>query len=100
LTSLRPDENDLVGEWVFAAGKMNGDATCARINHLISEVLKELGRDASGWDVLYVDPNDGRYWELTYPKSHMHGGGPPRLTCLSLEQAKVKYGDVLGKEEK
>jgi len=28
--------------------------------------LVEIGRDASGWKALYPDPNDGRYWELSF----------------------------------
>ena len=63
------------------------------LNGLWRKKLIEITTDTSGWDVLYRDPADGRYWELTYPQSHMHGGGPPRLTHLSFEQAKTKYGD-------
>jgi hypothetical protein len=95
MKNLQPCETELVGEWIFANGRMTGDEACDRIEYLTEKVLKEIGRDATGWDVLYQDPNDGRYWELTYPKSHMHGGGPPRLTCISAEQAKAKYGDVV-----
>ncbi len=33
--------------------------------------------------ILYIDNDDNRYWELTYPKVYMHGGGPPTLICIS-----------------
>jgi Immunity protein 27 len=43
-------------------------------------------------DVLYVDPSDSRYWELIYPDSQLHGGGPPTLRNLSEAAARKKYG--------
>lgn len=92
---LQARETDLIGEWKFVDGKMIGNETCERIEYLVSSVLREIGRDASGWDVLYCDPRDHRYWELIYPQSHMHGGGPPQLRCLTLNEAKIKYGDVV-----
>lgn len=70
------------------------DATARRIERLIDQQLVELGKDASGWDVLYRDPGDGRLWELTRPQSEMHGGGPPRLTVLSVDAARRKYGAI------
>jgi hypothetical protein len=90
---LRPDEADLVGKWVSVNGKVVNDETCERIHLLIRDryVEKVAG---GGWDTLYRDLNDGRYWELTYPQGEMHGGGPPRLTFLSMKQVREKYGDV------
>jgi hypothetical protein len=41
--------------------------------------------------VLYVDASDGRYWELIYPDSQLHGGGPPTLRNLSEASARKKY---------
>jgi hypothetical protein len=88
---LRPDETDLVGGWEVAGKKVVGDETCERIQTLLREQLEKVA--GSGWDTLYRDLGDGRYWELTYPQSHMHGGGPPRLTNLSVDQAREKYGN-------
>jgi hypothetical protein len=51
-----------------------------------------MARDSSGWDALYVDPEDGRYWELIYASSEEHAGGPPILTCISKQEASEKYG--------
>jgi hypothetical protein len=41
--------------------------------------------------VLYVDPTDGRYWELTYPQGDMQGGGPPQIRVVSEEDAQARY---------
>jgi hypothetical protein len=73
-------------------GKMTADDTSVRIDWLVKHVLTEIATDFSGWDVLYQDPKDGRYWELTYPQSEMHGGGPPRLRYMPEEEARKKYG--------
>jgi len=56
--------------------------------------LAKVAITESGWETLYRDPRDLRLWELTYPQSEMHRGGPPmlRCLCLSLEEAKAKYG--------
>jgi hypothetical protein len=95
MAELQPSETDLVGRWVSANGKVSGDETTQRIQHLITDRLKRVAATSGGWDVLYQDPRDGRYWELTYPDSGMHGGGPPRLAWLSSEQARQKYGDTI-----
>ena len=88
---LQPDETDIVGQWLNTSGRIEGDSVCRRIEWLVSERLKRLGADASGWEVLYCDPRDGRLWELTYPTGEMHGGGPPRLTMISSDAAARKY---------
>lgn len=92
MRTLQSGETNLIGEWKVVDGKIAGNEACERIEYLVSSVLKEVGRDATGWDILYRDPHDNRYWELIYPQSHMHGGGPPQLRCLTLVEAKTKYG--------
>jgi len=88
---LRPDERELIGEWIRVDDQIDGDYTCKRIQFLTEEYLKELGKDWSGWETLFRDPTDGRYWERTYPHSDWHGGGPPALFNLSEEEAREKY---------
>ena len=81
----------MMGEWLTIKGKVVGDDTCKRIDQLVAAHLIKLGHDVSGWDTLYRDPDDGRLWELIYPQSEMHGGGPPQLQFLAKEAARAKY---------
>jgi hypothetical protein len=96
---LQPDEMDLVGEWLATGKGVEADAVCSRIEWLVEHGLTQLGTDTSGWDTLYRDPRDGRLWELTHPRSEMHGGGPPRLTLIAPDVAATKYTSVLKDDE-
>lgn len=93
--NLLPNEVALAGTWNFTNGQLIADATCIRIAKIVKSFLIFLGRDASGWDAIYLDPADGRYWELTYPQSELAGGGPPRLECLKKSVALEKYGSAV-----
>ena len=85
---LKPDEVDLVGQGVRVIGQVRCDPICERINWLTTHYLRKV---ASGdWVVLYEDPDDRRFWELFYPESELQGGGPPRLTVLTRDQARAK----------
>ena len=53
--------------------------------------LEKLGHDASGWEALYRDRATGALWEVTYPYSEMHGGGPRRLSEIAPSDAATKY---------
>jgi hypothetical protein len=93
--ALGPQDSLLVGQWVKVDGKIEGDATCRRIEELLLSHLKEIASDTSGWGSLLFDPADNRLWELTYPQSDGHGGGPPKLQLIGHAQAIDKYGSVL-----
>jgi hypothetical protein len=90
---LKPDEVEQVGKWVAVNGQLRADKTCERIQWLTTHHLRKVAtsKQCGGWETLFEDPDDGRLWERTYPQSEMQGGGPPRLSVLSREQAKVKY---------
>lgn len=88
---LEPTETELVGRWVTDAGRVKADPTCERIERLVARHLERLAASDDGWSTLFRDPADARLWERTYPQSHMHGGGPPRLSCLSNEEAHRRY---------
>jgi hypothetical protein len=89
--ALRPEEEELMGMWVASPNGVVADDTCKRIERLTSGVLEHLAQDSAGWASLFRDPADGRLWELHYPQSEMHGGGPPSLRHLTKTQAEVTY---------
>lgn len=79
----KPQRNEclLTGSWIVEGGKARGDAACERINWLLLHHFQKISDSAKGgaWETLYRDPEDGRYWERTYPQGELHGGGPPQL---------------------
>lgn len=87
----KSDETSLVGSWTTKNGSAVQDGTCERIQWLIDHYLEQLIVDGENWLVLYMNPHDGEYWELSYPQSHMHGGGPPKLTRISKQIAETRY---------
>ncbi len=92
MAELAPEEVDLRGNWIVQDNRsVIADATERRIEWLTTQKPQRIMNDWSGWETLYRDPRDGRLWELTYPQSEMHGGGPRRLHILSREAAAAKY---------
>jgi Immunity protein 27 len=92
MAELATEEVDLRGNWIVQKDRsVVGDATEQRIEWLTTQKLERIARDSSGWETLYRDPRDGRLWELTYPQSEMHGGGPCRLHVVSRDEAAGKY---------
>ena len=88
---LGAGETLLKGRWLFDENGLCADDTAKRIGELTGSYLLEVARDSAGWDALYRDPADGRLWELTYPESNLHGGGPPQLRCVTPAQVSQKY---------
>ena len=91
MSNLQPHEVRLEGGWAAVGGKVLADSITERINELLTSGLTRLADAEGGWEILYLDEHDGRMWELTYPHSEWHGGGPPRLTHVSVDYAKSKY---------
>jgi hypothetical protein len=89
--NIKPSETVITGQWILQDGRPVADEDCTRIATLTKSHLVEVGRDPSGWNTLYRDPTDGRYWELVYPQGELHGGGPPELRYLTVEEASQKY---------
>ena len=94
---IEPSETLLTGQWIARSGRTIADDVCQRILTLTHSHLVKISQDASGWNVLYRDPNDGRYWELTYPHGGWHGGGPPQLRCVTRGEAIQTYGSQIDK---
>jgi len=92
---LASHEQNLIGNWQTNGAQIIADPVCEKIEWLVGNHLVLLGADSTGWDELYRDPDDGRLWELTWPQSELHGGGPPRLTYLTLQTARDKYGALV-----
>jgi hypothetical protein len=88
---IKKNETKIIGHWIFDGFKMIADDQCRRIDWLISNLLKQISTDETGWIKLFQDPEDKRYWELRFEKGEMQGGGPSILILLSEKEAKKKY---------
>jgi Immunity protein 27 len=82
MTKLLPDEKLLESVWSFQEGRIKDNGIAKRIDCLTKIHLIEVEKYNTGWVRLFVDPADVRYWELDYPQSELHGGGPPRLRTV------------------
>jgi len=58
----------------------------AAINDMLANKLEQIRKDASAWAVLCRHRDSGEYWELTYPQSELHGGGPRLLRCVGNDE--------------
>lgn len=88
---LEPNEKKLSGGWHIIESSIVADEVSKRIEKLTLQYLVKIAIDESGWNQLFQDPKDKRYWELSYPESEFHGGGYPHLTNLSEHEVKEKY---------
>ncbi len=88
---INPTETRITGKWIVIDGHVQSDEAEQRIRELISTYLRYLSTDNSGWEKLYRDPADGRYWELTFPNGALQAGGPPELRCIDKNDALAKY---------
>jgi hypothetical protein len=77
---------ELHDAWVWRDGKMVAEGDAPRITDLLRASLTEIAINqiAGGWRKLYRHKETGKFWELDYPQSEMHGGGPRRLRELDL----------------
>lgn len=89
---LGPHETLLVGQWLDVGSGIVGDAVEDRIKWLTATRLLAQGVASDGWDWLFRDPRDGRFWELTFPFGSLHGSGPRQLAVVSADVAQAKYG--------
>lgn len=90
--ALSQEEQRLDGAWIDAPEGQVSDEVDRRIFWLVRHALRSVAMTNGGWDQLFVDPRDGRYWELTFPHGSLHGGGPRRLTNLPPDEAEARYG--------
>lgn len=92
---IKSDVYKLKGKWVMEGTAIIKDSICVQIEYLISNSLKKIENDDTGWNTLYQDPENNQYWELTYDSSEAFGGGPPTLTRISLERANQRYSLII-----
>jgi hypothetical protein len=90
--SIDPNETLIVGNWIMVDGHMVADSELLRIHSLVAGELERVSVSQSGWEILYKDLRDGRYWEKYFPHSEMHGGGPESLRVVDLNSVREKYG--------
>lgn len=90
--SIGEEEFELNGKWLFLNNKLVEDETSNRINYLKNNYLNKVAISTSGWETLYHDPTDNRYWELIFSQSESHGGGASTLINVTKEIAIDKYG--------
>lgn len=88
---LRADENYRMFELANKRYSVN-QPVWDRINWLIENKLVKvgIGKESGGWEHLFRDPADGRYWLLTYPFGALQGGGPPSLLCKQLTDTEIQ----------
>lgn len=88
---LKSDEFKLQGKWITSNDKVIDDEISNRITFLKNNYLIKLATSDDGWDTLFQDPNDKRFWELIFEKGELHGGGPPSLIVISKVDIEKKY---------
>jgi hypothetical protein len=88
---ISKEESVLQGKWILDGHSLKKNEVCLRIEWLISNYLIKITTDNTGWNTLFQDPNDNRYWELTYPDSGQFGGGAPKLENVTTDIVRIKY---------
>ena len=88
-----PDE--LVGKWIVdPLGRITRDDAEERIWDAVNNRLTKIAVRDDGWTILYRDPSDESYLELTFPQGEMQGGGPAKLTRIKMELINEFYPAV------
>lgn len=71
--------NDIL---VLENGRIVARGDAVTINEMLANELQKVGVDEGGWTTIYRHRDTGELWELSYPNSEMHGGGPRRLRLM------------------
>ncbi len=88
---IKPNETIIESDPIILGSDEDVSKASERIDDLIYNYLIEKARANGGWDILFQDPADQRYWELTAPKGEYHGCGPLRLSYIPNQDATLKY---------
>jgi len=57
-----------------------GDAKA--IDEMLATKLEKIRVDPVNWIVVFRHRDTNQLWELRYPQSELHGGGPRRLRLI------------------
>ena len=68
---MNPDELLIVGSWVKIDGRLAADPELRRIQSLIANELDFIATAPGGWETLYRDRQDGRFWEKFFQNGEM-----------------------------
>tara|TARA_R110002072_G_scaffold42064_21_gene119117 strand:- start:441589 stop:441882 length:294 start_codon:yes stop_codon:yes gene_type:complete len=93
---IDPTETQICGHVELPDGRMEFTKPSRRVQWLRDHYLQLVA--VGDWTALYSDPTDGRLWVVTYPFGYMHGGGPPSLHCVSIEEAVEQFSEAFGSE--
>ncbi len=87
------DEKELAGNWITDGDEIISDVTTERIEWIIANQFMQIAvsKEYGAWETLFRDRKSEKYWERTYPQSHLHGGGPPMLRRIPKAEAMAKY---------
>ena len=91
MNKISHDETLIECQWLVIEDQVKPNAACERIEWLVSDVLNLVKVDRRGWEKLYQDPADKRYWLLFYPQSELKGGGPASLMEITYAEADVRF---------
>jgi len=78
------DRADLADRWVMRGPAVSNEGDADEIDALLSTELIEVAKADDGWRILYRHRATSALWELSYPNSERHGGGPRRFRELPL----------------
>ncbi|HEY1744700.1 MAG TPA: Imm27 family immunity protein [Granulicella sp.] len=91
METIKPEETQILGGLEIENGRVKNDIQSDRVWSLVTTKLQKIATAGNGWEQLYQDPGDGRYWELFFPHGELQGGGPPALRVIPPEAAWQKY---------
>jgi len=79
---MAPPE-DLRDVWYSEDGKVAARGDAEAIDEMLTTKLEKVRTEEGGWIVIYRHCDTNQLWELSYPQSELHGGGPRRLRLIS-----------------
>ncbi len=71
--------------WVNSGGDVIAEGDAGTIDDWLAGKLERIAGADGGWRILYRNRETACYWELTYPDSGLHGGGPRVLRELDID---------------